>query len=177
MAELGPESHFRRVIDERDAEISNNADKVDRLIFCSGKFYYELAAEREARGLKNIAIVTLEQIAPFPFDRVKQALEKYKNVDVGDGVRPGNVLWCQEEPKNMGPWSYVKPRITTSAREGLNKDLVVRYVGRRAAASPATGLPKLHNAEQESVITEAIHGHEDNDFVKPRPSSFLGHQT
>jgi len=173
--EFGPDSHFRRVIDERDATISANPDQVDRLIFCSGKLYYELAAERDAHGLKNVAIVTLEQISPFPFDRVREALEKYKNVDIGNGVHPGNVVWCQEEPKNMGPWSYVKPRIVTSAREGLEKDLVVRYIGRRAASSPATGLPKLHNAEQDMLIREGVHGSEDS--TKPRPSVLLGHQT
>lgn len=175
--EFGPDSHFRRVISERCPEIAANPDQVDKVIFCSGKFYYELAAEREAQGLKNVAIITLEQISPFPFDKVREVLQTYKNVDIGDGVHPGNVLWAQEEPKNMGPWSYVKPRIVTCAREGMQKDLVVRYVGRRAAASPATGLPKLHNAEQESVIAEALSSRSDDWKLNHRPSALLGHQT
>merc|ERR1712107_517897 len=89
----------------------------------------------------NVAIVTIEQIAPFPFDRVNKVMSKYTNVEHGNGIHPGNVIWCQEEPKNMGCWSYVRPRFVTIAREGQEKDLVMRYVGRRAAASPATGLP------------------------------------
>lgn len=177
LSAMGSESRFKRLIAERDPEIAANPDKVDRLIFCSGKLYYELVEERERLGLKNVAIVTLEQIAPFPFDRVKTMMETYPNVDFGDGVHPGNIIWCQEEPKNMGAWSYVKPRFVTSAREGLEKDMVMRYIGRRAAASPATGYPKLHNAEQEAIIKEALFGHDDAAWAVQRPHSLLGHQT
>eukprot|EP00931_Biecheleriopsis_adriatica_P033817 TRINITY_DN1960_c0_g1_i2.p1 TRINITY_DN1960_c0_g1~~TRINITY_DN1960_c0_g1_i2.p1 ORF type:complete len:1021 (-),score=228.48 TRINITY_DN1960_c0_g1_i2:101-3163(-) len=181
LSDMGPGTRFQRLIGERDAEIVANADKVDRLIFCTGKIYYELVAERERLGLKNVAIATLEQIAPFPFDRVKTVMEQFPNVDAGDGVHPGQIVWCQEEPKNMGPWSYVRPRIVTTAREGFEKDLVVRYIGRRASASPATGYPKLHNAEQEAVVQEALLGGGDasaaDGFSKQRPVSLLGHQT
>merc|ERR1711972_1134249 len=140
---------------------------------------YELVAEREKLGLKNVAIITVEQIAPFPFDRLKEEFAKYSNVDVGDGVHPGSVVWCQEEPKNMGAWFYVRPRLVTTYREGLDKDVVIRYVGRRAAASPATGYPKLHVAEQEAVVQEAISGVHDAsaDRSIERPTSLLGHQT
>jgi len=177
LSEMGPDSRFQRLLGERDAEIANNPEKVERLIFCTGKLYYELVAEREKLGLKNVAIVTLEQIAPFPFDRVKEEMLKYPNVDVGDGVHPGQVVWCQEEPKNMGAWSYVRSRLVTTAREGLEKDMVIRYIGRRAAASPATGYPKLHNAEQEAIVQDALVGHDDASWTVHRPSSLLGHQT
>merc|ERR1712151_901924 len=133
----------------------------------------ELIAERERLGLKNVAVVTLEQIAPFPFDRVKTELERYANVDLGDGVHPGSVVWCQEEPKNMGAWFYVKPRLVTTYREGLEKDVVIRYVGRRAAASPATGYPKLHMAEQNGVIEGALLG-DTLAQGKQRPTGLLG---
>jgi len=136
-----------------------------------------LEQERQKLGLKNVAICTVEQIAPFPFDRVKTVLEKYKNVDFGDGVHPGNIVWCQEEPKNMGPWFYVKPRLVTCAREGLEKDVVIRYVGRRTAASPATGYGKVHAAEQDAVIKETLLGHDDANWTVQRPASLLGHQT
>eukprot|EP00933_Yihiella_yeosuensis_P034709 TRINITY_DN28184_c0_g1_i1.p1 TRINITY_DN28184_c0_g1~~TRINITY_DN28184_c0_g1_i1.p1 ORF type:complete len:1048 (+),score=248.64 TRINITY_DN28184_c0_g1_i1:100-3243(+) len=177
LSDMGPDSRFQRLLGERDAEIASNPEKVDRLIFCTGKLYYELVAEREKLGVKNVAICTLEQIAPFPFDRVKEVMAQFPNVDVGDGLHPGNVVWCQEEPKNMGAWTYVKPRFVTTAREGMEKDMVMRYIGRRAAASPATGYPKLHNAEQEALISEAITGHDDGDWSVQRPSSLLGHQT
>jgi len=177
LEEFAPGTTFRRLIAERDQEIASNPDKVDRLIFCSGKLYYELVEERERLGLKNVAICTVEQIAPFPFDRVRAQMELYKNVDIGDGVHPGQILWVQEEPKNMGPWQYVKPRFVTTAREGLNHDLVMRYVGRRAAASPATGYAKVHAAEQSAIIKEALVGHDDLDWELCRPSKLLGHQT
>merc|ERR1740121_2655456 len=177
LSELGPDSRFQRMLDERDPEIAANPDKVDRLVFCSGKIYYELVEKREELGLKNVAIVTLEQIAPFPFDRVKAAMETYKNVDIGDGVHPGNVVWCQEEPKNMGAWSYCRPRFVTTAREGLNHDMVMRYVGRRTAASPATGYAKVHTAEQNALVKAALMGFDDQNWQNQRPSKLLGHQT
>jgi len=177
LSDMGPNSRFKRLIDERDPEIEGNPDKVDRLVFCSGKVYYELVEKREELGLKNVAICSLEQIAPFPFDRVKTIMEKYSKVDVGDGLHPGNIIWCQEEPKNMGPWSYVRPRFVTTAREGLNHDMVMRYVGRRSAASPATGYAKVHVAEQEALVTQALVGHDDQDWQVQRPSKLLGYQT
>jgi len=177
LEELGPDSHFYRLIGERDADIRANAEKVDRLVFCSGKLYYELLAAREEMGLKNVAIVTIEQIAPFPFDRVLEQIKMYPNVDVGDGVTPGSIIWCQEEPKNMGAWFYVRPRIITTFREGLVKDVVVRYVGRRSAAAPATGFAKLHAAEQDSVIRETLLGDAPDPSGKHRPTGLLGHQT
>mmetsp|Transcript_27829 Transcript_27829/g.69902 ORF Transcript_27829/g.69902 Transcript_27829/m.69902 type:complete len:1019 (+) Transcript_27829:71-3127(+) len=177
LSDFAPGSRFQRLLTERDAEIAASPEKVDRLIFCSGKIYYELLEKREELGLKNVAIVTLEQIAPFPFDRVKEEFEKYKNVDIGDGLHPGNVIWCQEEPKNMGPWGYVSPRFVTCAREGMNYDLVMRYVGRRAAASPATGYAKVHAAEQGALVQAALLGYDDMDWQQQRPSKLLGHQT
>jgi len=175
--EMGPGSKFLRLLGERDAAIAADNEKVDRLVFCTGKIYYELAAAREAMGLTNVAIVSVEQIAPFPFDRALEELKKYPNVPVGDGVTPGNVIWCQEEPKNMGAWFYIKPRLVTTCREGLDADVVIRYVGRRSSASPATGYAKLHAAEQESVVKETLLGDSPDPTGKHRPTGLLGHQT
>jgi len=175
LEEMGPDSKFQRLIPERDAEISGNPSEVTRLVFCSGKIYYELLAKRQELGLKNVAIVTVEMIAPFPFDLARDQMALYPNVKRGDGVHPGDIIWCQEEPKNMGAWSYVRPRIVTVAREALSTDLVVRYVGRRASASPATGIGKLHTAEQEAVVQEALLGSDEHGL--PRPTALLGHQT
>jgi 2-oxoglutarate dehydrogenase E1 component len=177
LEDMGPNSGFKRLMFERDPTIE--PEKVTRLVFCTGKLYYELVAEREKHGLKNVAIITVEQIAPFPSDRVKLVMEMYPNVDKGDGVHPGGIVWCQEEPKNMGAWSYVRPRLVTVAREGLDLDLVIRYIGRRAAASPATGYPKLHAAEQAEIVRQAVLGSDDyaSGSTTQRPSSLLGHQT
>jgi 2-oxoglutarate dehydrogenase E1 component len=173
-ADMGPDSKFLRMIGERDPAIAGNPDQVTRLIFCTGKIYYELLAEREKLGLTNVALVTVELIAPFPFDKARDQMQLYKNVDRGDGVHPGDIIWCQEEPKNMGAWAYVRPRAVCVAREALDIDLVLRYVGRRAAAAPATGIGKLHAAEQQAIIQEALMGHQDD---VSRPTALLGHQT
>lgn len=177
LSDMGPGSRFQRLLVERNEEIAANPDEVTRVVFCSGKVYYDLVEEREKLGLKNVALITLEQIAPFPFDRVKEEMLKYKNVDIGDGIHPGNFIWCQEEPKNMGAWAYVMPRFVTCAREGMNYDLVMRYVGRRAAASPATGYPKVHAAEQEGLVKASLLGFDDMGWQQQRPSKLLGHQT
>lgn len=174
--DMGPDSKFLRLIPERDEAIRNNPDQVKRLIFCTGKIYYELVAERERLGLNDVAIVTVEMIAPFPFDKVRDEMKYYSKVDTGDGIHPGNIIWCQEEPKNMGAWAYVRPRMVCVSREALNVDLVVRYVGRRASAAPATGLGKLHNYEQQAVIAEALQG-ELAWQERSRPTAVLGHQT
>eukprot|EP00397_Hematodinium_sp_SG-2012_P001483 GEMP01001486.1.p1 GENE.GEMP01001486.1~~GEMP01001486.1.p1 ORF type:complete len:1088 (-),score=241.82 GEMP01001486.1:2086-5349(-) len=173
LSEFGEGSTFQRLLDERDPSIK--PENVNRLVFCSGQIYYDLIAERSARKLNNVAIVTIESISPFPFDRVKEMFVKYNKVDHGDGVHPGNVVWCQEEPKNNGAWSYVRPRMVTTAREGVDKDTVIRYAGRRSAAAPATGLAKLHHLEQKAVVETALLGHDDS--MGPRASALLGHTT
>merc|ERR1719265_705320 len=113
---MGPNTRFIRLYGERDPEIAQNPDDVDTLIFCSGKIYYELVERRKQLGLKNIAICTVEQIAPFPFDLVTQIFEQFNKVAWNRKLEPGSIVWCQEEPKNMGAWSYVQPRFMTVAR-------------------------------------------------------------
>jgi 2-oxoglutarate dehydrogenase E1 component len=156
LTDFGPESSFQRLIPERDEKITANADKVKRLVFCSGKVYYALVEEREKRGLDDVAIVTVEQLAPFPYDLVAQQMKLYTNVNFGDGVYPGDVVWCQEEPKNMGPWPYTRARLVSTARELCNKDVVFKYAGRRSAASPATGIGSVHTLEQAKLMEEAL---------------------
>jgi len=173
LEDMGPDSKFLRLIPERDAEIAGNPSKVERLVFCTGKVYYELVAEREKLGLTNVAIVTVEMIAPFPYNEVRDQIKLYDNVDRGDGIHPGNIIWCQEEPKNMGAWSYIRPRLVCIAREALNIDLVMRFVGRRASAAPAGG-GHLHAAEQQAILKAAL---VQQDATSSRPSVLLGHQT
>lgn len=93
LSEMGEGTRFKRIYKEVDSEISSNPSNVRRVIFCTGKIYYELVDEREKRGLKKVAIIRIEQLAPFPFDKVAAEVVRYSNADV---------LWCQEEPKNMG---------------------------------------------------------------------------
>ena len=102
LAEMGEHTKFKRIYPETDPTIVSGAEKVRRLVMCSGKLYYELIEEREKRGLSDVAIIRIEQLAPFPWDKVAEQAALYKNAEV---------MWCQEEPKNMGAWSFVEPRI------------------------------------------------------------------
>jgi 2-oxoglutarate dehydrogenase E1 component len=139
---------FMRVIEEVDLAVSSNPTNVRKLLFCSGKVYYEIAEEREKRGIKDVAIVRIEQIAPFPWDKVAREVDRYSNAEV---------LWVQEEPKNMGAWTFVQPRIATATRTLNHKEVRPVYVGRKPAAAVATGLGgRAHNAEQQSILNHAF---------------------
>uniref|UniRef100_A0A8C4YGX2 2-oxoglutarate dehydrogenase-like, mitochondrial n=1 Tax=Gopherus evgoodei TaxID=1825980 RepID=A0A8C4YGX2_9SAUR len=122
---------FRRVIPE-DGAAAHTPNEVKRVIFCTGKVYYDLIKERKNQDLeKQVAITRLEQISPFPFDLVKEELEKYPGADL---------VWCQEEHKNIGYYDYVKPRFRTI----VNHTRPIWYVGREPAAAPATGNKNAH---------------------------------
>ncbi|MHA1108609.1 MAG: 2-oxoglutarate dehydrogenase E1 component, partial [Alphaproteobacteria bacterium] len=143
--DMGPERYFDRVISER-SEIAPD-EKVKRVVLCSGKVYYDLFAERAERGIKNIALVRLEQLYPFPVRSLTHELERYPNADI---------VWCQEEPMNMGGWTFVDRRIEAILSNiGARAERPV-YVGRAEAASPATGLLKRHLKEQAKLVDEAL---------------------
>lgn len=144
LEDMGPGSMFRRVYDETDPIISENAGEVKTLVFCTGQIYYELLAEREKRGRNDIALVRLEQIAPFAFDRVASLCNKYSNAEV---------VWAQQEPKNMGAYSYIAPRVETATRQLNNHEKRPRYVGRPVSAAPATGMGKVHQKEYENIMS------------------------
>jgi 2-oxoglutarate dehydrogenase E1 component len=136
---------FQCVIPEID-EIAVPED-IRRVAICSGKVYYDLLAERRAKEIKDIAIIRLEQIYPFPETSLRRALAPYVNADV---------VWCQEEPENMGAWTFVDRRIEKVLS---HLDMRVRrpvYVGRDAAASPATGLARTHMAQQARVVATVL---------------------
>ncbi|XP_040578624.1 2-oxoglutarate dehydrogenase-like, mitochondrial [Lepeophtheirus salmonis] len=139
---LGTE--FKRMIVESGLA-SENPQNVQKLIFCTGKVYYDLIKARKERGLEDrIAISTIEQISPFPFDIVKEECDKYSNA---------TLVCCQEEHKNQGIWSYVQPRFQT-AIGGYSR--IINYVGREVAPSPATGSKAMHNKELNLFINDAM---------------------
>ncbi|CAH2992068.1 unnamed protein product [Chilo suppressalis] len=132
---------FRRVIPEGGAA-ANNPGNVRKLVFCSGRVYYDLLKHRRDRGLDaDIAIARLEQISPFPYDQIKAEIAKYPNAQL---------VWSQEEHKNMGSWSYVEPRFRTL----LQNQKQICYNGRATAASPATGSKAAHNKELRNLLDE-----------------------
>jgi 2-oxoglutarate dehydrogenase E1 component len=145
LADMGKGTSFVHVIPDTEKLVA--AAKIKRVVLTSGKVYYELAEARAKEKINDVAILRLEQYYPFPDMEVAEALKPYKNAEV---------VWCQEEPQNMGAWDFVDPRIE-EVLIGL-KGACTRpgYVGRRSAASPATGYMKTHTKEQQSLIIEAL---------------------
>ena len=132
---------FRRAIGEVDPSIYNSPASVSRVLFCSGKIYYELLEERTKRGLKDVAIVRVEQMAPFPFDLIKSNFAHYPNAEP---------FWVQEEPANAGCYGFAALHFKSAI------GAIPTYIGRPAAAATATGSAKRHVAEQRQVVTEAF---------------------
>jgi 2-oxoglutarate dehydrogenase complex dehydrogenase (E1) component-like enzyme len=126
-----------------DKEIAD-ATGVKRVVLCSGKVYYDLIEARKKTDAAGVAIVRLEQFYPFPLARLQEVLTRYPQAK--------QIVWAQEEPKNMGAWTFVEPR--------LEKLVPVCerpiYVGRAPAASPATGSYHIHQAEQAKLLAEAL---------------------
>jgi 2-oxoglutarate dehydrogenase E1 component len=138
-------STFLTVIPEIDALAP--AEQVRRVVLCSGKVYYDLLAARRDQKVDDVAIVRLEQFYPFPIRSLPAAIASYKNADV---------VWCQEEPENMGGWTFVDRRIETTLSSLDMKAKRPIYVGRDAAASPATGLARTHNEQQAALVKAAL---------------------
>jgi 2-oxoglutarate dehydrogenase E1 component len=136
---------FRRVIDDAHADPS----KVTRVMLSAGKVHYDLLEEREHLGTDKIALVRVEQLYPFPALQLAAVLARYP--------RAREVFWVQEEPKNMGAWFFVRPQIEELiAAQGEGRLAPVRYVGRVASASPATGSPDSHALERKLILEEAF---------------------
>jgi 2-oxoglutarate dehydrogenase E1 component len=130
---------FQPVID--DPAASGAPDQVRRLIFCTGKMYYDLAAQERGPG---VALVRVEELYPWPHAAIQQVLDRYASID--------EVVWVQEEPKNMGAWTFVAPRL----RAAIGNALPIRYVGRPERASPAEGYAGPHAQQQERIVQEAL---------------------
>ena len=145
LEDFGPGTSFNRVLPDCGELVA--PAKVKRIVLCSGKVYYDLLAARDEMNIGNVALVRMEQLYPFPNISLGNELKKYPNAEV---------IWCQEEPKNMGAWHFLDRRI-----EELLGNIDIKaerpvYVGRPEAASPATGSHGKHNAEQQALVTEAL---------------------
>jgi 2-oxoglutarate dehydrogenase E1 component len=140
-------SSFHRVLWDDDRDTLNKADKIKRVILCTGKVYYDLYQERLNRKTKDIAILRLEQLYPFPHKSLCEELEPFKNAEI---------VWCQEEPKNMGYWQFVNERLEKVLIDSKHKTLRPSYIGRPASASPATGMLGRHKEQQEKLVDEAL---------------------
>ncbi|MFY9238537.1 MAG: 2-oxoglutarate dehydrogenase E1 component [Roseovarius sp.] len=145
-------SSFHRVLWD-DAQYGNSEtklvadDKIKRVVMCSGKVYYDLLEERDARGMTDIYLMRIEQFYPFPAISMVGELERFKGAEM---------VWCQEEPKNQGAWSFIEPNIEWVLSRINAKHPRPAYVGRAAAASPATGLASQHKTQQEALVDDAL---------------------
>ncbi|MBN9064892.1 MAG: 2-oxoglutarate dehydrogenase E1 component, partial [Rhizobiales bacterium] len=153
LAEMSGESSFHRLLWD-DAQYLGNEpiklvkdSKIRRVVLCSGKVYYDLYEEREKRGINDIYLLRVEQLYPFPAKALINELSRFRNAEMA---------WCQEEPKNMGAWSFIDPYLEWVLAHIDAKHQRVRYTGRPAAASPATGLMSKHRAQLEAFLEDAL---------------------
>ncbi|WP_417733741.1 2-oxoglutarate dehydrogenase E1 component [Roseovarius sp.] len=145
-------SSFHRVLwDDAQYGLSDTklvADKkIKRVVMCSGKVYYDLLEERDSRGIDDIYLMRIEQFYPFPAMSLVKELERFKGAEM---------VWCQEEPKNQGAWSFIEPNIEWVLTRINAKHSRPVYAGRPASASPATGLAKMHKEQQEALVDAAL---------------------
>jgi len=153
MVEMGPGTSFHRLLWD-DAEmrpgysVKLKADKdIRRVVFCSGKVYYDLFEDREKRGVDDVQLIRVEQLYPYPEDAMERELLRFKQAEV---------VWCQEEPKNMGYWTFINPLLEETMIKTGNRNARPRYTGRAAAASPATGLSSTHLAELKAFLDDSF---------------------
>ncbi|WP_026960812.1 2-oxoglutarate dehydrogenase E1 component [Alicyclobacillus herbarius] len=148
------EGEFRPIVEQ--SGLGQNPDKVKRLILCTGKMAIDLetALESASEPLEHIHIVRVEQLYPYPQEAIEAVVSRFSNLE--------EVVWVQEEPKNMGAWNYMEPRIHASVADHI----AVRYIGRRRRSSPAEGEPDVHNLEQARIVSEALQLNESKTAVK-----------
>ncbi len=141
------DTQFHRTLWELDD--AKRGKDMKRVIMCTGKVYYDLYEKRAELGLDDVTFVRLEQLAPFPIGALQEAVDYFPNAEF---------IWCQEEPRNMGAWTYVSDQIEQELDAHKTTTRYPRYVGRPDAASPATGFIKVHQREQEALVMEALTG-------------------
>ncbi|APF36242.1 2-oxoglutarate dehydrogenase E1 component [Chelatococcus daeguensis] len=153
LAELGEGTTFHRILKDDAERLPGEAiklvkdDKIRRVVLCSGKVYYDLYEEREKRGIDDVYLLRTEQLYPFPAKSLATELQRFPRAEV---------IWCQEEPKNMGAWTFVEPYLEWVLDHAGSKVKRPRYVGRAASAATATGLMSKHLAQLQAFLDEAF---------------------
>lgn len=153
LEELGSDSTFHRVLWDDDDGFHGSQERlvadeqIKRVVLCSGKVYYDLYEEREKRGIKDIYLMRLEQLYPFPVRALVQELSRFRDADI---------VWCQEEPKNMGAWTFIESNLEWVLDHANMKTKRPTYAGRPASASTATGLMSKHLTELNAFLDEAL---------------------
>jgi 2-oxoglutarate dehydrogenase E1 component len=150
--QMGPDSTFHRLLwDDLDQKCGAGGLKPDaeisRVILCSGKVYYDLLEAREERAIDDVYLLRVEQLYPFPARALMQEMARFPEAEL---------VWCQEEPRNMGAWGHVDPLIEWTLGHIETTHKRARYAGRPAAASTATGLMSVHQKQLQAFIDEAF---------------------
>jgi 2-oxoglutarate dehydrogenase E1 component len=140
LAELA-RGRFLPLIDEVEPM---SDDAVTRVVFCSGKVYFDLAEHRRNEGIKNVAVVRVEELYPFPVEDYARVIGRYRNAR--------EIVWCQEEPQNQGAWYQIRHRL----QDPLGKGHELFYAGRPGAAAPASGIHALHVRQQQALVSAAL---------------------
>jgi 2-oxoglutarate dehydrogenase E1 component len=151
--ELGKDTTFHRILYD-DAQMRPDEKttlqpdaKIRRVILCSGKVYYDIYDEREKRGIDDVYIMRIEQLYPVPLKALVQELGRFKGAEV---------IWCQEEPRNMGAWHFIEPYLEWVLNQINAPHRRPRYAGRAASAATATGLMSKHLAQLKAFLDEAL---------------------
>ncbi len=155
LAEFGPQSTFHRLLwDDAEAPGAPKTtiklapdEQIRRVVLCTGKVYYDLLEDREKRGVNDVYLLRVEQLYPFPAKALLDELSRFKNAEI---------VWCQEEPKNMGAWAFVQPYIDWVLEQMGRPGERPRYVGRAAAAATAVGLMRTHLQQLQAFLEEAF---------------------
>ncbi|KAI8089561.1 uncharacterized protein BX664DRAFT_136937 [Halteromyces radiatus] len=138
---MQPGTHFQPVLTD---PTTTDPEQVDKVVFVSGKLYYDLQKEKADRGLNDrIALIRIEELCPFPKDQIKEELEKYRYAT--------EFVWCQEEHENQGPYSFMAPRLAQMIPHHK-----LEYVGRKPLSAPAIALPPLFKEQQAKLIKDAV---------------------
>jgi 2-oxoglutarate dehydrogenase E1 component len=147
LSDIAPGTFFQSVIHDTATLVA--PEQVRKIVFCSGKVFYDLDAARTKQGINDVAIYRVEELNPFPFHVTADIISKHPNAEV---------MWCQEEPKNQGAYSFTETGLRTSAIHGAGRpeSFDILYSGRKAMAATATGYAKVHNTEQAQLIARAL---------------------
>ncbi|WP_375460471.1 2-oxoglutarate dehydrogenase E1 component [uncultured Enterovirga sp.] len=148
LADLADGSTFHRVLWDEGKNLVSD-DKIRRVILCTGKVYYDIFDELERQGIDDVYLMRVEQLYPFPLKSLTTELSRFPNADV---------VWCQEEPKNMGSWSFVEPYLEWVLVHAKSPVKRARYAGRPASAATATGLMSKHQAQLKAFLEDAVSG-------------------
>jgi 2-oxoglutarate dehydrogenase E1 component len=147
LAEMTSGTSFHRVLPESDSESLVKPGDMRRVVLCSGKVYYDLYQKRQDAGVNDVALIRVEQLYPWPRNSLIRELRKYPKAQV---------VWCQEEPANMGAWFFVDRRLEDLLRDLEHPSPRPIYAGRKESAAPATGIPARHQEEQRGLVDAAL---------------------